>query len=258
MKVFISVVSHGHGKLISSLDVLSKLNDNYKVVIKNNKSDPELFEYSKSNNITLLDFSYGAGFGENNNIVYQYCKSDLGMQDNDYFIVLNPDVVIEKIAIDLLISQQIENQDNLVAINLFKDKLYNIPDNSVRKFPRLWDFFSSLVFKINKTLIDKNVLMDRATVDWVAGSFMSFKSVHYKKLKGFNEKYFMYCEDIDICYRSKNKGSSVIFYKNIKAIHYAQQDSRNIFSKNFVWHTISSMRFLLSKVGIYSFSSSIK
>ncbi len=43
-------------------------------------------------------------------------------------------------------------------------------------------------------------------MEWVAGSFIAFKSSSYRKVQGFDENYFMYCEDIDICYRAKSQG----------------------------------------------------
>lgn len=46
MKIYVSVVSHNHGKLIKNLDVLSKLNnDNIIIIIKNNINDPALVTY---------------------------------------------------------------------------------------------------------------------------------------------------------------------------------------------------------------------
>ena len=46
---------------------------------------------------------------------------------------------------------------------------------------------------------------------------------YYRQLNGFDERYFMYCEDIDICYRScKIHGKRVMYFPNIKAVHLSK------------------------------------
>ena len=72
MKLYISVVSHGHGNTISELDSLGPLSDHFTVIIKNNTSDKALLDYClKYPKIILIDDSYGLGFGGNNNFIYK-------------------------------------------------------------------------------------------------------------------------------------------------------------------------------------------
>jgi GT2 family glycosyltransferase len=67
----------------------------------------------------------------------------------------------------------------------------------------------------------------------------------YRALKGFDEGYFMYCEDIDICYRAKQLATDILYFQDIKAVHLAQHSNRRVFSKHFFWHLKSIARFLL-------------
>ncbi|EGR3506856.1 glycosyl transferase family 2, partial [Vibrio parahaemolyticus] len=76
--------------------------------------------------------------------------------------------------------------------------------------------------------------------------FIAIKAIHYKKLNGFDENYFMYCEDIDLCYRSKQEGESVLYLPNISAIHFAAHNNRKLLSKHFYWHLKSVFRFLIT------------
>ena len=74
---------------------------------------------------------------------------------------------------------------------------------------------SSFLFQKNKTIIDKFSLNEESFTDWAAGSLLLFSADTYKKLNGFDEKYFMYCEDIDICYRYKKIDGRGVFCKKL-------------------------------------------
>lgn len=247
MNVYISVVSHGHGNLIKELGVLTSLSEDFHVIVKNNKPDDDLISYAQGKNIDIIDYFYLEGFGSNNNIVYNYCVTELGMRECDLFIVLNPDVSICKESILKLSKEMNVNNILLSTINLYKDFCFSEYDNSIRYFPKLRDFILSFLGMGNRTIIDKNLIDDVSLVDWAAGSFLAFNSGYYSQLKGFDENYFMYCEDIDICYRSSILSKKVTFFKSIKAVHLAQHSNRKIFSKHFYWHVKSVFRFILSK-----------
>jgi len=257
MAVFISVVSHGHGKLIQELGCLAELANHFHVVVKINKEEPETLPYLERHGIHYIDSDYGLGFGHNNNVVYKYCKTQLDMNEEDYFCVFNPDVVSGPAAFNQLINSMTADNCELAGVNLFKDELLTMPDNSIRNFPTLAEFTRSFLGMGNRTKIDKSKVTESTLVDWAAGSFLAFKSSLYKKLKGFDEGYFMYCEDIDICFRSKVLGKQLRFYPNIKMLHLAKHANRKLFSKHFYWHVSSVFRFILVKAGIVHSRSSI-
>ncbi|MBA6303750.1 glycosyltransferase family 2 protein [Colwellia sp. MB02u-14] len=257
MSIFIAVVSHGHSKLIQRLACLSKLAQKYTVVVKINKNEQGLVSYLKDNKISYIDDLYGIGFGHNNNVVYKYCKKYLSMKDEDYFLVFNPDVISDDTAIDNLIELMINDSVNLAGVNLFKDPYYSISDNSIRNFPSYSQFVRSFLGMVNTSIINKKLIKKPTKVDWAAGSFLAFKVSHYSRLKGFDEGYFMYCEDIDICYRSHLIGEQVVFYPKIKMQHLAEHQNRSIFSKHFYWHVSSVFRFLLTKHRLTCVKSSL-
>ncbi|MUK92259.1 glycosyltransferase family 2 protein [Aliivibrio fischeri] len=247
MNIFISVVSHGHGDLIRELDVLSKLNQSFNVIIKNNIADETLESYARDNKIEFINSEYNLGFGENNNKIYSHVINNYIFSELDLFIVINPDVYVDVETIIELSERMNESRSNIAGINLYIDREYIEYDNSIRKFPGFLDFTSSILGFGNSTIIDKSSVLEPTYVDWVAGSFIAFTMGNYNKLGGFDEHYFMYCEDIDICYRSKNLGSPVIFFPDIRAVHLAKHANRTLFSKHFKWHIESAVRFLLKK-----------
>lgn len=254
-KVFISVVSHGHGDMIQTLGCLQELAKKYSVIVKNNINDVVLIKYLIENNIYYIDELYGLGFGANNNLNYHFCKKKLGMNSNDIFIVLNPDVIVDTASIAEVINAFIKNNCKVLTINLYRDIDYTVFDNSVRNIPKITDFLISFLGLNNGNKIDKHKIKENTFVGWCAGSFMAFDSLHYQSLNGFDERYFMYCEDIDICYRSSRLGHEVLYLPNVKAIHLAKHKNRDLFSKHFFWHVKSMIIFLLkTKIKIETIS----
>lgn len=257
MNIFISVVSHGHSKLINQIDCLSKIKD-AKIVVKSNMSGDNFNCLNDSNNFYWIDDLYHKGFGENNNIIYNYCSEFLGMQSEDFFVVLNPDVIVDERDILNLVVKMDSSNSNIAAINLYRDSNYSQFDYSIRRFPSLYDFFQSFLLKKNSTILDKSLILTPGSIDWAAGSFLAFRTEHYERLKGFDEGYFMYCEDIDICYRSLMLGHAVTYFPDIRAVHLAKHANRSVFSKHFYWHVKSVIRFLLSKHQLVKANSSVR
>ncbi|PMO99178.1 glycosyl transferase family 2 [Vibrio breoganii] len=258
MAVYISIVSHGHADLLLNLNCVPKLIANYQVIIKSNKKFDDFGSLGESDNFHWLNDDYGKGFGENNNIVFNYCLHELGMKCDDYFIVLNPDIVIDNETIARLIEEMNESLSSFSTINLFKDRYLTIPDNSVRNFPSFKHFVTSFLGKGNASILDRRTMLEQCQVDWAAGSFLAFRAQHYLNLRGFDENYFMYCEDIDICFRSLNLDVPLKYHPEIKAQHLAKHSNRKLFSIHFLWHVKSSFRFLLSKRGLTNSTTSIK
>ncbi|GAA3535803.1 glycosyltransferase family 2 protein [Zobellella aerophila] len=246
-KVFISVVSHCHGEVIQKVNCLPALARYFTVVVKSNVKEA-LENYCFEHDILYLPPTQVMGFGENNNVIFQYCKQQLGMKGEDFFILINPDVYVSFSAISTLISEMESADVSCATINLFRDYEMTIHDYSVRNFPGLFDFISSYIGLKNKTKIVKEEIFSPCLVDWAAGSFLAFESDKYELVGGFDEKYFMYCEDINIFFRLKKQGYPLVFFPDIKAVHLAQHKNRKLFSMHFFWHAKSVIRYLIDKI----------
>lgn len=247
--IFISVVSHGHFQLIKEigcLDLFSGSN-NLTVLIRDNVGEAGFYEWCNIRNFSYYLNKTPLGFGENNNLNFAQLKFS-GDSFGNYFLVLNPDVYVTEEAILELALKMKSNEEKLGTINLFLDVEHLRSDNCVRRFPKLRDFISSFVFGNNGSIIDKSSLEEVTLVDWAAGSFLMFELDAYSHLKGFDEGYFMYCEDIDICKRYNNEfGSKLLFCRDIFGVHFSGLLSRKLFSKHFVWHLKSVFRYLMKR-----------
>lgn len=246
-KYYVSIVSHGHFDYIRNNEDLlevSKLHD-VNIVVKDNLHDDKLERFCFENNISYVTSDSVLGFGANNNFVHAYCKKNFGMSDDDYFLVVNPDVIISKVMFQQIKLELDISKPKLFTVNLFKDSDFKISENSLRYFPTLTSVFKALLNKSICEPINKDSLSNFSSVEWASGAFLGFKSDFFNCLNGFDERYFMYYEDVDICYRAQKKhGVSVCFLKNVKAIHAGAYQNRNVFSKHFRWYLTSLLRFL--------------
>ncbi|WP_318495628.1 glycosyltransferase family protein [Photobacterium leiognathi] len=224
---------------------LTKISTYFTVVIKSNtKATPELMKYCERNNIQLLDESYNLGFGDNNNYIYSYLKNSKQITDCDYFLVINPDITIELEKLKELYRNILELDADIFTINLYKDSKYRIMEPSIKKFPTLLGPFRGLFNKNSrKDAYDKTKITSPVIIDWAAGSFLLFKKNSYEELCGFNDKFFMYFEDVDICRRAKLKKMHLMYLPHIDAIHAGAFKNRNIFSRHFIWYIRSYLRY---------------
>ena len=84
--------------------------------------------------------------------------------------------------------------------------------------------------------------------EWAAGMFMLFKSNGYRSIGGFDEKFFLYYEDVDLCVRAWHLGFKVIADTSVVVIHNAQRASRGSL-RHFRWHISSMALYFLRYLG---------
>lgn len=237
-KILISIVSHGQGsfirKLLGDLNI-HLVNSQYSVlvVVTLNISEDENFLSGFTNlSIHVVRNNVMRGFGENhNNVFYSF--------ESDFFLVLNPDVRVNANLIDPMINS-FSTEMAVMAPRVLS--VFGTIEDSFRKFP-------TIVRLIKRRLMLSNELdyhlsgLNAYEVDWVGGMFMLFDSQKYRNVNGFDERYFMYLEDADICKRLLKLGFSTIYNSSHEIVHDARRNSR-IKLRYFLWHLRSMVRFL--------------
>jgi len=249
MHTYISVVAHNDADIIiqyGSFAKLAKLK-NVTIVITDNTPTPVLAEFCNDNNIHYLANKQQFGFSKNNNNNFDYSLNCLGMQSHDGFLLLNPDVVLTSTNFESLLTEVRQSGFKFATVDLYLNNKLTDRDDSVRNFPRLIDFFSSYILQKNHTILARENIKEACEIDWCSGAFMYFTAGHYQALGGFDESYYLYCEDIDICLRSSRLGVAVYYLPNIVAIHRRRCRSRQILSKHFCLHVMGVIRFLIKK-----------
>ncbi|EEY50262.1 rhamnosyl transferase [Vibrio cholerae CT 5369-93] len=166
----------------------------------------------------------------------------LNPHKDDWFLLLNPDIeLLPETYLNL--KKSISKNNGIIAADLFLDRKLISRDNNLRYYPNLKQFILTYLFSDKSTFIDRSSGIPNDLNTWVSGAFLAISSYHYQLLGGLDEKYYMYCEDIDFCYRARECGISITLDFNTRAIHYRQRASKKVFSRFFFWHVISVLKF---------------
>lgn len=227
--ITVSIVSHNQGDMIVHLlNDLEKCPEMGKIILTYNKPEQEITIPSKLQSIVkIIHNATEKGFGANHNSAFKHCSSP-------FFCILNPDIRIENNPFPELLSA-LKNNTTFVSAPLILNAQGGVED-SFRKFPTPWRLLKR---KLNKGGLDQNKI--NTNYQWLAGMFLLFNADKYKQLKGFDEGFYMYCEDVDICMRINQLGGLVKLTSGISVVHNAQRMSRkNI--QHILWHMQSMMR----------------
>jgi GT2 family glycosyltransferase len=234
----ISVVSHGQMSLVlqlmhdlqmyhdsQALELILTLN-----IPETTNFDAGLFSYP----IVVIRNESPKGFGANHNQAFQ-------ASHGDFFCVLNPDIRLTSNPFDGLSVCLAAPNIGVVAPKIVGPS--GAAEDSARRFPTLTKILRK-VFSRHWTS-DYSLLDKPVDVDWVGGMFMLFRRSIFEKLNGFNERYFLYYEDVDLCARLNLAGLRAVVNPSIQVVHHAQHSShRNL--KYLRWHVGSLLRFLTS------------
>ncbi|MFY3382626.1 glycosyl transferase [Paracidovorax sp. MALMAid1276] len=82
--------------------------------------------------------------------------------------------------------------------------------------------------------------------DWVNAAMLLFPAAVYRELGGFDERYHMYCEDVDLCLRLQLAGHRLVQVSTVHVTHEAQRASHRQW-RHFAWHVRSLMRLWWSQ-----------
>ena len=250
MRIIVSIVSHFHHDFLINLGTLKSLSgfENIIVICRDNIPVPKLKKYCEKLDINYVSNAKPCGFSQNNNQNFLHYKNNLSPQEDDYFLILNPDIVLTDNTLSRLNEViSLIGKREICTINLFLDNEFIAQDDNIRRFPSLKDFIGSFLFKNRRTIIKKKEGLSLEEPFWVSGAFMLMHWHVYEDLKGFNELFYMYCEDIELCRRAIRNGISIRFIDDISAVHFRRRKSQSLFSKHFIWHIKSVVLYQLVK-----------
>ena len=249
MRIFISVVSHyDHATIINmgSIKRLAKYGD-ITVLCRDNVPNPILQQACLDYKCHYIANSIEQGFAKNNNDNFLYAKESLGMNNDDYFMLLNPDVSIDDMNIKKLIDiLQIPKQ--FASMPMFLDVDKRIYDDHLRYYPKLTDFIKSYLYNDRKTMLSADEIITPKKAIWVSGALMVLNAGLFEKVGMLHDKYYLYCEDIDLCQRLNKKGVFPEILDDISAIHCRQRKSKTLFSRYFCWHFHSVLRYQCRRI----------
>lgn len=214
----ISIVNYNAGEyLLNCLESIEQVNNeaNIQVFVIDNASTDGSFEKAKEE---FSQFKYikntdNLGFGKAHNII-------LKRLDSGYILILNPDTKLQK----GVISKILDFMDKNAGVGAATCEIL-LPDGRVdltahRRFPT--PLTSLLYFLGDESLyhLTNRNLNQPHEVDAISGSFFLTRKSVLDKVGLFDEDYFMYAEDIDLCYRIKQWGYKIMYVPEVSIIHY--------------------------------------
>jgi N-acetylglucosaminyl-diphospho-decaprenol L-rhamnosyltransferase len=230
-----SIVSHGQGDLIASLlsDLTRELDLDYEVVLTLNIPESEDFITAASlPSLKVIRNNRPKGFGANHNAAFDLA---LGV----HFAVLNPDIRLNEFKLRFLLDALMDDKVGVCGPAVYS--INGVLEDSVRKFPTVLNLLKRRIIKSRPFDFSPDS-SGRYFVDWLAGMFLIFRREAFKSVAGFDERYFMYMEDVDICRRLKLAGWTVCYEPRTRLVHDARRASHKSL-KHLKWHVCSAFRY---------------
>jgi GT2 family glycosyltransferase len=238
--VSLSVVSHSQMALVALLlqdmQAFCRETSLELILTLNQHEEIPFSEQEFSFPISVIRNPSPQGFGANHNQAFRQAAGE-------FFCVLNPDVRLCANPFPGLLDCLADAAAGLAAPLVVNEN--GAIENSARSVPTPLKIARKLLG--NSTMPDYLIGSTNVQPDWVAGMFMLFRSSTYQQLAGFDERYFLYYEDVDICLRLHLQGYQVLQCPGVQVIHRAQRSSHTDF-RYFRWHLASMLRFFLSTV----------
>lgn len=193
-----------------------------------------------SNEIEYIFTGKNLGFGKGHNLV-------LDKLNSNYHLILNPDVEFNKDVIPKLVKQL----DLYTNVSFISPKVL-YPNNNVQLTCRKHPSFKSLLLRkltfsrsLNKeTDFNDKKIKEAIYPEFIHGCFMLFRTEDFLKLKGFDERFFMYMEDADICRKIEKSGKKIMYFPSVSIVHHHRRSSSKNLKLLFI-HISSAIKYFL-------------
>lgn len=217
-KLTISIVNYNAGDyLIRCLESLEKVKNELSfdvIVIDNDSKDNSMKEAIEK----FPDFKYilngkNLGFGKAHNIILKKAKTP-------YLLTLNPDSQVLPGTISYMVDFMEKNEDVGLSTCKLEKADGSLDIASHRGFPTPYASFLYFFLKNDRLYHLTDRPMNKPhEIDSAVGAFMLIRKKVLEKIGYFDEDYFLYAEDIDLCFRIKKAGFKVMYIPEVKVLH---------------------------------------
>lgn len=224
-KVSIITLTYNSSRYIE--DLLKGINElrgkDSEVIVADNASGDDTLKLVKKfgKNIAIVETEGNVGFSKGNNAA-------AARATGEYLLFLNPDTKFESGSL----SDMVAIIENNIGVGIVGGKMMSVDGRPEKSAGKFFTLFSSILIA---TGLDERfgvrVSPNKTTrVDFVSGGFMLIKSSLFERLRGFDENFFMYIEDMEICFRAKLAGYETYFFPGIVITHIGQGSSNRGFA----------------------------
>lgn len=241
------------GQIKRCLESIYKNSGNFKleIIVVDNASTDDSVRMIKSDfpEVLLIENKENIGFGRANNLAIR--KSN-----GEYILILNPDIiVIQPVFHEMILFLASNKHVGVVGCKLVNDN-GKVQKSFNKYFPNCFLSLINIFLpgKVIESLhIDPKKVNHSIQVAWIIGACMLFRREILLKLNGFDEQYYMFCEDIDVCYRLKLMGMRTYYLGNLEMLHdhgaSIKKQAKSYFSA--VLQRESVYRFMVTHRGMW-------
>jgi GT2 family glycosyltransferase len=204
------VVLNWNGKdwLAKFLPTLVKYSTDATVFVADNASNDDSVEFVKNNfpNVNVIINATNGGYAKGYN-------DALKQIDADYFVLINSDIEVTENWLNPII-KLMDSDSNIAAC---QPKLLNYNNRNMFEYAGAsGGFIDNLGYPFCRGRIfdsieqDKGQYNDAIEVFWATGACLFVRATHFNELGGLDEDFFAHQEEIDLCWRLKNKGYKIM------------------------------------------------
>jgi hypothetical protein len=211
-----------------------------KLFLIDNSPTNQLQKQFVSDEIEYIFTGKNLGFGNAHNLILNHISAD-------FHLILNPDVVFESDVIPGLL-QKFKTEKE---VSFITPKVLNTNGEMqfvCRKNPTFFDLLNRKLFFSKKNIFEneyRNQNLEKSFYpNFIHGCFMLFKTEDLKTINGFDERFFLYMEDADICRKISNINKKILYFTEFQIVHNHQRGSAKSI-KLFFYHLSSAIKYFL-------------
>ncbi len=187
------------------------------IVVDNASDDGRLADFEKSfSGVRFIKNASNLGFSNGCNLGAKHAKGK-------YLLFLNPDIIANKEAIFGMV-ETLEKHPEIMLLSCRQQNKAGKEEHPYNLFPDL--FTTNGPFRSIYKMAHKKELADKYSVekeliypDWVSGSVMLISAADFQKTGGWNEDFWLYYEDVELCWQVQSIGGKVALSNRYSMIH---------------------------------------
>jgi GT2 family glycosyltransferase len=228
------------GMTARCLDSLAESSVSARTIIVDNGSEDGSVQYLRTRypHTTVIALAYNHGFGSACNIAIQHALQD---PECEYIFLLNNDAIVERQALE----QLLEAGEAQPQAGIFGPKIYNLPNSDTIWYGGAHRRRGVLAAKVaGRGEVDRGQFDQVDEVDYIFGAGMFIRREVIDRIGLFDERYFIYLEDLDLCMRAQQAGFQLRFVPQAQLWHIGSASTAEKMAMRRYHHVRSTILFL--------------